>query len=247
VDNAIRKKRFSKYSVYPNPYNSTIRTVGPEAARALSPQRKSENNIAGMIASGNNSTVPSRRQSLNFSRNPSPQALSPSGTVTPATLKPDNGSISPPRSGASTPATFHTAYNRQSHSTVSPHTSYASANLSFHSVAQHPPQPSSNNISRQSLIMPNHQQQQQQHPLSASMSRNSLLSQATRQAPLVSIPQGSSTDVSRRGSRQTLSGMSPTVQALYGQHERDWRRSQAVLPEDLVARGLDEGVFAGLR
>jgi hypothetical protein len=67
VDNAIRKKRFSKYSVYPNPYNSTIRTVGPEAARALSPQRKSENNIAGMIASGSNSTVPSRRQSLNFS------------------------------------------------------------------------------------------------------------------------------------------------------------------------------------
>jgi hypothetical protein len=41
--------------------------------------------------------------------------------------------------------------------------------------------------------------------------------------------------------------MSPTVQALYGQHERDWRRSQVVLPEDLVARGLDEGVFAGLR
>lgn len=44
-----------------------------------------------------------------------------------------------------------------------------------------------------------------------------------------------------------MSGMSPTVQALYGQHERDWRRSQNVLPEDLVARGLDDGVFAGLR
>jgi len=54
-------------------------------------------------------------------------------------------------------------------------------------------------------------------------------------------------DVNRRGSRGTLSGMSPTVQALYGQHERDWRRSQNVLPEELVARGLDEGVFAGLR
>lgn len=51
----------------------------------------------------------------------------------------------------------------------------------------------------------------------------------------------------RRGSRGNLSGMSPTVQALYGQHERDWRRSQNVLPEELVARGLDEGVFAGLR
>lgn len=60
-------------------------------------------------------------------------------------------------------------------------------------------------------------------------------------------PDASAIDVSRRGSRQTLSGMSPTVQALYGQHERDWRRSQAVLPEELVARGLDEGVFAGLR
>lgn len=243
MDNAIRKKRFSKYSVYPNPYNSTIRTVGPEAARALSPQRKSDNNIASAIASPNNSKSPSRRQSLNFSRNPSPQALSPSGTVTPATFKPDNGSNSPP-SGVSTPATFHTAYNRQSYSTVSPYTSYASANLSHQSLP--PPAPSAN-VSRQSLIMPNHQQQQQQHPLSASMSRNSLLSQASRQAPLLPIPSGSSTDVSRRGSRQTLSGMSPTVQALYGQHERDWRRSQAVLPEDLVARGLDEGVFAGLK
>ena len=79
------------------------------------------------------------------------------------------------------------------------------------------------------------------------MSRNSLLSQAPRQAPLLPIPSDSSTDVSRRGSRQTLSGMSPTVQALYGQHERDWRKSQAVLPEDLVAKGLDEGVFAGLK
>ena len=243
MDNAIRKKRFSKYSVYPNPYNSTIRPVGPEAARALSPQRKSDNNIASAIASGNSSKSPSRRQSLNFSRNPSPQALSPSGTVTPATFKPENGSNSPP-SGVSTPATFHTAYNRQSYSTVSPHTSYASANLSHQSLP--PPAPSAN-ISRQSLIMPNHQQQQQQHPLSASMSRNSLLSQASRQAPLLPIPSGSSTDVSRRGSRQTLSGMSPTVQALYGQHEKDWRRSQAVLPEDLVARGLDEGVFAGLK
>jgi hypothetical protein len=57
----------------------------------------------------------------------------------------------------------------------------------------------------------------------------------------------SAIDVSRRASRQTLSGMSPTVQALYGQHERDWRKSQVVMPEDLVARGLDEGVFAGLR
>jgi len=246
VDNAIRKKRFSRYSVYPNPYNSTIRTVGPEAARALSPQRKSDNNIASVITSGNNSTVPSRRQSLNFSRNPSPQALSPSGTVTPAIFKPDNGSNTPP-SGASTPATFHTAYNRLSHSTVSPHTSYASANMSYQSLAENPLPPLSSNISRQSLIMPNHQQQQQQHPLSASMSRHSLHSQATRQAPLLPIPAGSSTDVSRRGSRQTLSGMSPTVQALYGQHERDWRRSQVVLPEDLVARGLDEGVFAGLR
>lgn len=247
MDNAIRKKRFSKYSVYPNPYNSTIRPVGPEAARALSPQRKSENNIAAVIASGNNSTVPSRRQSLNFSRNPSPQALSPSGTVTPATFKPDNNGSNSPPSGASTPATFHTAYNRFSNSTVSPHTSYASVNMSYQSLAQHPPPAPSANISRQSLIMPNHQQQQQQHPLSASMSRNSLLSQATRQAPLMTIPAGSSTDVSRRGSRQTLSGMSPTVQALYGQHERDWRRSQVVLPEELVARGLDEGVFAGLR
>jgi hypothetical protein len=95
--------------------------------------------------------------------------------------------------------------------------------------------------------MPNHQQQQQQHPLSASMSRNSLLSQATRQAPPLPIPSASANDVSRRASRQTLSGMSPTVQALYGQHERDWRRSQVVLPEELVAKGLDEGVFAGLR
>ncbi|MCP6373899.1 hypothetical protein NL455_28855, partial [Klebsiella pneumoniae] len=64
MDNAIRKKRFSKYSVYPNPYNSTIRTVGPEAARALSPQRKSDNNIASTIASRDNSKSPSRRQSL---------------------------------------------------------------------------------------------------------------------------------------------------------------------------------------
>jgi hypothetical protein len=74
------------------------------------------------------------------------------------------------------------------------------------------------------------------------MSRASLLSVASRQAP-----SALNTDVSRRGSRQTLSGMSPTVQALYGQHERDWRRSQMVVPEELVARGLDEGFFSGLR
>jgi hypothetical protein len=252
TDNAIRKKRFSKYSVYPNPYNSTIRTVSPEAARALSPQGRNDINIASVITNGNNSTNnstnPSRRQSLNFSRNPSPQAFSPPGTVTPATYRPDNGSNST-SSGASTPASFHTAYNRASQSTVSPHTSWApSVNPSHQSLAQHAlPPPASSNISRQSLIMPNHQQQQQQHPLSASMSRNSLLSQATRQAPLLPTPSASANDVSRRGSRQTLSGMSPTVQALYGQHERDWRRSQVVLPEELVARGLDEGVFAGLR
>lgn len=199
-----------------------------------------------MVTSSNNSTNPSRRQSLNFSRNPSPRTLSP-GIVTPATYKPENGSNST-SSGASTPASFHTAYNRNSHATVSPHTSYApSANLSHQSLALHPPPPPSSNISRQSLIMPNHQQQQQQHPLSASMSRTSLLSQPPRHTPISVNPYASSNDVSKRGSRQTLSGMSPTVQALYGQHERDWRRSQVVLPEDLVAKGLDEGVFAGLR
>jgi hypothetical protein len=97
--------------------------------------------------------------------------------------------------------------------------------------------------------MPSHQQQQQQHPLSANASRASLLSQASRQValPVNASATASTVDVSKRASRQTLSGMSPTVQALYGQHERDWRRSQVVMPEELVARGLDEGVFAGLR
>jgi hypothetical protein len=66
-------------------------------------------------------------------------------------------------------------------------------------------------------------------------------------AAVSTAPSTKDKDVGRRGSRATLSGMSPTVQALYGQHERDWRRSQQVLPEELVAKGLDEGVFAGLR
>lgn len=251
VDNAIRQKRLSKYSVYPNPYNSTIRTVGPEAARALSPQGRNGNSIAAIVANGNSngntSTSPSRRQSINFSRNPSPRALSPSGTVTPATYKATIGSNST-SSGTSTPATFHTAVDRKSQSVVSPHTSYApSARTSHQTFAQHAVPPPFSNISRQALILPSHQQQQQQHPSSANLSRASLLSQATRQAPLAENPSVSSNDVSRRASRQTLSGMSPTVQALYGQHERDWRRSQVVMPEELVARGLDEGVFAGLK
>lgn len=249
-DAAIRSKRFSKFSVYPNPYPrqaSTIRTVSPEAARALSPQGRTS--IVSAITNGNGSASSSRRQSLNFSRNQSPHALSPPGTVTPATYKPTGGSNST-SSGASTPATYHTA-----NPLTSPHNSHApSTNLSRQSLppTQHPAPPPSSNISRQSLILPNHQQQQQQHLSSSSaaanLSRTSLLSQATRQAPPnPSGPTASSKDVSRRGSRQTMSGMSPTVQALYGQHERDWRRSQNVLPEDLVARGLDDGVFAGLR
>ena len=106
------------------------------------------------------------------------------------------------------------------------------------------------NLSRNSLLPPTHQQQQQHHPLSPTVSRASLISQASRMAispPSAAPPATPAKDISRRGSKGTMSGMSPTVQALYGQHERDWRRSQNVLPEELVARGLDEGVFAGLR
>ena len=246
-DHAIRQKRFSKYSVYPNPYTSTIRTVGPDAARALSPQGRVNNNLASVVTNGNNSEASSRRQSLNFSRNPSTRASSPPATVTPATYNPTNGTDSTP-SGATTPATFHTANGHNSYQFVSPHTSYTpSVNLSHYSFAQQPAPPPSSNISRSSLILPNHQQQQQQHPSTANVSRASLLSQASRQAPSFVSPIASTIDVSRRGSRQTTSGLSPTVQALYGQHEREWRRSQNVLPEELVARGLDEGVFAGLK
>lgn len=77
----------------------------------------------------------------------------------------------------------------------------------------------------------------------------SLISQATRQPSALppNAASASSNDVSRRASQQTMSGMSPTVQALYGQHERDWRKRQSVKPDDLIAKGLDEGVFAGLK
>ena len=198
------------------------------------------------------------RQSINFSRNPSPQAMSPQamsppGTRTPATYKPTgSNSIA---SGVSTPATYHTAANYRhssqttnTNTTTSPtysHNSYAPSLVQ----STHPaPPPPSSNISRNSLILPTHQQQQQQHPLSPTVSRASLISQASRlPAAATTTPAPTPKDVSRRGSRGTMSGMSPTVQALYGQHERDWRRSQNVLPEELVARGLDEGVFAGLR
>lgn len=180
------------------------------------------------------------RQSINFSRNSSPHKMSPVsplGTATPATYRP-TGSNSL-ASGASTPATYHTAnpyrISSQSMTTnnnpVSPPNSYA-------------------NLSRNSLLPPTHQQQQQHHPLSPTVSRASLISQASRMAispPSAAPPATPAKDISRRGSKGTMSGMSPTVQALYGQHERDWRRSQNVLPEELVARGLDEGVFAGLR
>lgn len=48
--------------------------------------------------------------------------------------------------------------------------------------------------------------------------------------------------------RSTQSGMSGAVQGLYGEREREWQRHrQSVLPEELLARGLDDGVFAGLR
>lgn len=69
------------------------------------------------------------------------------------------------------------------------------------------------------------------------MSHASLLSQASRQGP----------DAGKRASQATMSGMSPTVQALYGQHERDWRQRQSVRQDELVAKGLDEGVFTELR
>jgi hypothetical protein len=275
-DNAIRKKRFSKYSVYPNPFNSTIRTVSPEAARALSPQGRNGNtNSNSMVSLAKSTNVSPEsstgRQSINFSRNPSPQTMSPPGAITPATYKPTgSNSIA---SGVSTPATYHTAtaYRHSSSSQTpnqnpSPPNSYAHsyahsyaptpATMSRQSLLQqqqttHPaPPPPSSNISRSSLILPTHQQQQQQHPLSPTVSRASLISQASRMAagpPAAVSTATPNKDVGRRGSRATLSGMSPTVQALYGQHERDWRRSQQVLPEELVAKGLDEGVFAGLR
>lgn len=250
---AIRNKRFSKFSVYPNPVSATIRTVGPD--RNLSPQGRTPQPIPSIATTATSSRRSSKRSSTvsspNFSRNPSPHAISPPGTVTLATYKHVSATGSSTSSGASTPATYHTAVP----SRISPQTSYPpSANLSRHSFSQ-PAPPNSHNPSRQSLILPHYQQQQQQHPHRGSastyhtarmsqMSQASLLSHATRQAPLTN---GAGKDVSRRGSQQAMSGMSPTVQALYGQHERDWRKRQSVEPGDLVARGLDEGVFAGLR
>jgi hypothetical protein len=193
------------------------------------------------------------RQSINFSRNPSPHKMSPVsplGTATPATYRP-TGSNSL-ASGASTPATYHTAnpYRHSSQSTTT-NNNYnnpvSPPNSTAYSYA-----PSAATLSRNSLLPQTHQHQhQQQHPLSPNVSHASLISQASRLAispPSATAPPATpAKDVSRRESRGTMSGMSPTVQALYGQHERDWRRSQNVLPEELVARGLDEGVFAGLR
>jgi hypothetical protein len=197
---------------------------------------------------------PPRRQSINFSRNPSPNTMSPVsplGTVTPATYKP-TGSNSL-ASGASTPATYHTATAHR-HSTQSMTTNTTNNPVSPPTSAAYYSYAPSPNLSRNSLVNQSQQHQQQnQHPLSPTVSRASLISQASRMA--LSPPSADNSappatpakDVNRRGSRGALSGMSPTVQALYGQHERDWRRSQNVLPEELVARGLDEGVFAGLR
>jgi hypothetical protein len=203
--------------------------------------------MVSLAKSANVSPESPPRHSINFSRGPSPHTMSPvspmgttAGTVTPATYKPTGSSAS----GASTPATYHTAtahrYSSQSMTTnttnpVSP----PNSSTAYYSYAPSP------NLSRNSLV-----NQQQQHPLSPAVSRASLISQASRMAispPSAAPPATPAKDVNRRGSRGTLSGMSPTVQALYGQHERDWRRSQNVLPEELVARGLDEGVFAGLR
>jgi hypothetical protein len=211
--------------------------------------------MVSLAKSANVSPESPPRHSINFSRGPSPHTMSPvspmattAGTVTPATYKPTGSSAS----GASTPATYHTAtahrYSSQSTNTNNP-VSPPTSSTAYYSYAPSP------NLSRNSLVNQHpHHQQQNQHPLSPAVSRASLISQASRMA--ISPPSATNAaappatpakDVNRRGSRGTLSGMSPTVQALYGQHERDWRRSQNVLPEELVARGLDEGVFAGLR
>ncbi|OQN96087.1 hypothetical protein B0A48_17887 [Cryoendolithus antarcticus] len=73
----------------------------------------------------------------------------------------------------------------------------------------------------------------------------------TSLAGTINTTNGGTSRAAKRNSLQSLGGastMSPTVQALYGQHEKEWtRHRQSVTPEELVARGLDEGVFAGLK
>lgn len=57
----------------------------------------------------------------------------------------------------------------------------------------------------------------------------------------------SSNGAQPKPSQYTANTMASDARAAYGYTERDPRHRQGVTPDELVARGLDEGVFAGLR
>lgn len=270
IKSAKKRKSWVAPPVAPAPLVQTPvpRPISPDTIRNMSPHMRNGNAFAAeqYRASSPLAVQPLATNYTNYTHEP-PQPEVHAQTTD------DDRAVSPEGRSSTTAASMVSAMSRQPTNTSSTATPTPVSPLVSRTNSRSVSPIKSSRRGSQSTVetyQPSgSEKQQQQHHQQQPYRPSSEVSRHQYQPHLETIPSqqgvpslyhpnGSNasiaTHVNKKSNRNSVaskksvqSGMSGAVQGLYGQHEREWRHRQSVLPEELLARGLDDGVFAGLR